>query len=214
MTTPFTKTERLSRRRTTIQRRRGCMTERTLPKGARLIPSEAERVFAGEIYDVYQWPQAMPDGSVQTFEMLKRPDTVMVIALDEAGQAVVIDEWQPGGIVRKNHLPVGRVDAADESTLAAAQRELSEETGWQYDDWQLLDVAQIEKKMEWFVHLFVAKQALRRVAQQLDAGESIRVRTAPLTEVLHQENVLRYFPWLREVTTVDDLVPRPWCAMD
>ena len=105
MTTPFTKTERLSRRRTTIQRRRGCMTERTLPKGARLIPSEAERVFAGEIYDVYQWPQAMPDGSVQTFEMLKRPDTVMVIALDEAGRAVVIDEWQPGDevelVVRK-----------------------------------------------------------------------------------------------------------------
>lgn len=58
------------------------MTERVLPKGARLIPREAELVFRGEIYKVYQWPQKMPDGSVKTFEMLRRPDTVMVIALE------------------------------------------------------------------------------------------------------------------------------------
>lgn len=54
------------------------MTERVLPKGARLIPPEADRVFRGEIYEVYQWSQKMPDGSVKTFEMLRRPDTVMV----------------------------------------------------------------------------------------------------------------------------------------
>ena len=54
------------------------MTERVLPKGARLIPREAGCVFRGEIYEVHQWPQKMPDGSVKTFEMLRRPDTVMV----------------------------------------------------------------------------------------------------------------------------------------
>ena len=96
------------------------MTERVLPKGARLIPREADCIFRGEIYKVYQWPQKMPDGSVETFEMLRRPDTVMVIALDEAGDVLVIDEKQPGGIVRKNHLPVGRVDSSDESVLVAA----------------------------------------------------------------------------------------------
>ena len=96
------------------------MTERVLPRGARLIPPEAKLVFRGEIYEVHQWPQKMPDGSVKTFEMLRRPDTVMVIALDEAGDALVIDEKQPGGIVRKNHLPVGRVDSSDESVLVAA----------------------------------------------------------------------------------------------
>ena len=48
------------------------MTERVLPKGARLIPREAELVFRGEIYEVHQWLQKMPDGSVETFEMLRR----------------------------------------------------------------------------------------------------------------------------------------------
>ena len=83
------------------------MTERVLPKCARRIPPEADCVFGGEIYKVYQWPQKMPDGSVITFEMLRRPDTVMVIALDESSYVLVIDEKQPGGIVRKNHSPVG-----------------------------------------------------------------------------------------------------------
>ena len=132
------------------------MTERVLPKGARLIPSEADCVFGGEIYKVYQWPQKMPDGSVKTFEMLRRPDTVMVIALDQAGDVLVIDEKQPGGVVRKNHLPVGRVDSSDESVLVAAQRELREETGCTFANWRLLDVVQMDKKIEWFTYLFLA----------------------------------------------------------
>lgn len=188
------------------------MTERVLPKGARLIPSEADCVFRGEIYKVYQWPQKMPDGSVETFEMLRRPDTVMVIALDEAGDVLVIDEKQPGGVVRKNHLPVGRVDSSDESVLVAAQRELREETGCTFPDsyWGLLDVVQIEKKIEWFTYLFLATGALHRAAQHLDAGEDITVKSAPLAEVLHQDNVLRYFPWLRDVESVEDLTPRDY----
>lgn len=186
------------------------MTERVLPKGARLIPPKADFVFRGEIYEVHQWPQKMPDGSIKTFEMLRRPDTVMVIALDEAGDALVIDEKQPGGIVRKNHLPVGRVDYSDESVQAAAQREFSEETGWTFANWRLLDVVQMEKKIEWFTYLFLATGALHRAAQHLDAGEDITVKSAPLAEVLHQDNVLRYFPWLRYVESAEDLMPRDY----
>ena len=186
------------------------MTERVLPKGARLIPREADCIFRGEIYKVYQWPQKMPDGSVETFEMLRRPDTVMVIALDEAGDVLVIDEKQPGGIVRKNHLPVGRVDSSDESVLAAAQRELREETGCTFANLRLLGVVQMEKKIEWFTYLFLATGALHRAAQHLDAGENITVRSAPLAEVLHQDNVLRYFPWLRYVESTEDLTPRDY----
>ena len=186
------------------------MTERVLPKGARMIPREAELVFRGEIYKVYQWPQKMPDGSVKTFEMLRRPDTVMVIALDQAGDVLVIDEKQPGGIIRNNHLPVGRVDPSDESVFVAAQRELREETGCIFpdSDWVLLDVVQMEKKIEWFTYLLLVTGALHRAAQHLDAGEDITVKSAPLAEVLHKDNVLRYFPWLRYVESAEDLTPR------
>lgn len=185
-------------------------SERVLPPGARTVPESAKCVFEGEIYNVYQWPQKLPSGEEATFEMLKRPDTVMVIALNKGGGVVVCDERQPGGLVRRNHLPTGRVDPSDCSTLSAAQRELREETGSVFADWQLLDVVQMEKKIEWFTYLFVAKNCLFRGIQSLDDGEEIVTKTVPLGEVLHKENVLRYFPWLHDVESAEDLEPRDW----
>lgn len=123
------------------------MTRRPLPPDARLVPHSATLVFKGVIYDTYQWPQKLPDGTTTTFEMLKRPDTVMIIAIDDNGEVVVVDETQPGGIVRSAHLPVGRVDTKDQSVLATAQRELAEETGWSFADWELVDIVQPEKKI-------------------------------------------------------------------
>jgi hypothetical protein len=52
-----------------------------VPKNAKVIPKQAQRVFKGQIFDVYQWPQKLFDGSTQTFEMLKRPDTLTVLAI-------------------------------------------------------------------------------------------------------------------------------------
>lgn len=54
---------------------------RFIPKGTKLIPSQAECKFKGEIFEVYQWPQELYDGSVATFEMLRRADTVKVVAV-------------------------------------------------------------------------------------------------------------------------------------
>ncbi len=158
------------------------MTRRLLPDGAHLIPAQATCVFRGEIFDVYQWPQRIYDGSTATFEMLRRPDTVVVIAIDSDGRLLVNDEEQPNGIVRHDFLPMGRVDQEDVSVLAAAQRELREETGWEFANWRQLDVVQPEAKIEWFVHLFIAKEPIHRAAPQLDAGEKIVTKTIDLAE--------------------------------
>ena len=64
-----------------------------------------------------------------------------------------------------------------------------------------------------FTYLFVAQNALRRMAQNLDAGEDITNKFIPLTEVIHQPNVLRYFPWLHDVETVDDLINQKYIAI-
>ena len=52
-----------------------------VPATAKLIPEEAKKVFQGEIFAVYQWPQEMFDGSFATFEMLRRADTVKILAV-------------------------------------------------------------------------------------------------------------------------------------
>ena len=161
--------------------------------------------LGGEIYEVYQWPQKMPDGSVKTFEMLRRPDTVMIVALDEVGDVLVIDEKQPGGIVRENHLPVGRIDPSDESVLVAAQRELREKTGYESSEWHLVAVEQPEPKTEWFCYLFLAKSATQCGAPQLDAGERIVTKHVPLEVALAGGRVLRYFPQLYGATSIEEI---------
>ena len=52
-----------------------------IPQKAKLIPKQAECKFRGELFDVYQWPQKLFDGSMSTFEMLKRDDTVVIVGI-------------------------------------------------------------------------------------------------------------------------------------
>lgn len=120
-----------------------------VPKWASLIPKEAQCVFSGEIYDVYQWPQEMYDGSTATFEMLRRPDTVKIIGIltpteqaclknvvkittSEENRVVITKQKQP----RKDWFydyPGGRVDAEDKDELAGAKREMLEEAGLEFE---------------------------------------------------------------------------------
>ncbi|MFO0971471.1 MAG: hypothetical protein U0520_03950, partial [Candidatus Saccharimonadales bacterium] len=68
--------------------------KKVIPIDAKLIPQDAKKVFDGVIFDVFQWQQQMFDGTTETFEMLRRPDTVQVICIDE-GKVLVLEEEQP-----------------------------------------------------------------------------------------------------------------------
>lgn len=180
------------------------MAERTLPPHARLIPDDAACVFRGEIFDVYQWRQQLFDGSYATYEMLRRPDTVLILAIDEHGQVIVVDEEQSGGIIRKNHLPAGRVEITDGSVLDAAQREMREETGYEFAQWDLISVSQPESKIEWFVHLFLARDIVARREPFPDPGEKITVKRTTYAAVAQGLN--KHVPALASYDSLDQLV--------
>lgn len=146
---------------------------KVIPEGAVLIPDKAEKVFGGMIYDVYQWEQANFDDSVTTFEMLKRPDTVEVLAVVDDKLLILEDEQPHRGMVMT--FPGGRVDTADESTLAAAKREMLEETGCEFSGWRLVRVVQPQHKLEWFVHTFVAWNVSGKTDHAHEPGEKINV---------------------------------------
>src|SRR6185369_15622192 len=121
--------------------------KKVVPERASLIPDNATKAFAGQIFDVYQWPQELFDGTKATFEMLKRPDTVQILAIKD-GKVVLVHDEQPGRPVQL-HFPGGRVDPEDASWLEAAQRELREETGLSFKNWKMITVKQPIIKIEW-----------------------------------------------------------------
>lgn len=145
--------------------------KKVIPTASVLIPDTAQAVFHGQIFDVYHWPQKLFDGSSATFEMLKRPDTVVVICVVD-DQVLVINDEQPHFGSRKS-FPGGRVDSSDSSIEAAASREVHEETGYTFSTWRLIKVWQPHSKIEWFVYLLVASEVKSLDQPHLDGGEKI-----------------------------------------
>lgn len=137
------------------------------------IPPQANKVFSGVIFDAYQWQQQMFDGSEETFEMLTRPDSVSVLAVVD-GELLVIDEEQPHHGACTG-LVCGRVDAG-EDPLAAAKRELSEETGYVSGDWELWFADADNGKLAFTRYCFVARGCRKDHEQSLDPGEKIEPR--------------------------------------
>lgn len=179
------------------------MTKRTLPDNAVMIPTTAEKVFSGQIFDVYQWRQEMFDGTFQIFEMLKRPDSVQVIVIDSEGKVVLVSEEQPGGI-HKTHCPGGRVDPEDESVLDAAKRELEEETGFKMKNWRLIDVVQPQSKIEWFIHTFVAWDVEEVVPTRHDAGERIVIERSAFKDV--KKILAKWAPSIKTMDSTQELI--------
>lgn len=187
---------------------------KVLPPNAILIQDNAKKVFTGQIFDVYQWPQKMFDGSTKTFELLKRPDTMQVIAVQD-GKLVVVEEEQPGRAVQI-HLPGGRADDTDPSWLAAAQRELLEETGKTFKAWRLINVQQPIPKAEWFGPIYLATDLAEQVEPTLDEdGEKITVHLKTFEEVRQlifsgKYQMMSYLiPLFSRLNSLDDLLACP-----
>lgn len=142
------------------------------------IPAHATRVFQGVVFDVYQWQQTMFDGSNATFEMLKRPNTVIVIPVGDDGQVYYSWQEQPGKPAFLG-LFGGRADG-DETPLETAKRELLEEAGLEATDWHAWHNFNPGSKIDWTVFYFIAKGCRKVAGQALDGGEKIEVRQAPL----------------------------------
>lgn len=187
--------------------------KKVLPASNALIPDHAECVFKGVMFDVYQWPQQQFDGTVKTFEMLRRPDTVQIVVV-RGTQILLVEDEQPGRTPRL-HFPGGRADE-DDSWEVAAKRELREEAGLVCRDWKLIDVQQPIIKIEWFTPIFLATHITDELDQKLDAGsEKITLQWQEFSAVRKrvlsgQEQTMQYLvPFFNRIQTLDELLTLP-----
>ncbi|MFC1687540.1 NUDIX hydrolase [Patescibacteria group bacterium] len=136
------------------------------------LPKGAKKKYSGNIFDHYEWRQKMYDGSFEIFEIVARPDTVSIIAITPDKKILVQRQTQPHRKKSWISLPGGRVDDY-EKPLAAAKRELLEETGYTSKKWQLYTKERITIKINWTIYYFIAKDVQKTHKPNLDSGEKI-----------------------------------------
>ena len=118
------------------------------------------------------------------FYVLDGADWVNVIPVTEEGNLVLVRQYRHGTEATTVEIPGGAMDPGDESPLAAARRELLEETGHAAAEWSDLGWVHpnpaIQSNRCW---TFLARGSRRVAAPRLDPGEDIEIFEAAPDEV-------------------------------
>lgn len=152
------------------------------PKTIQPIPSNAQRVFKGEIFEIWQWQQQLFDGTFATFEKAVRQPSVGILPVTMDHKIIVTYQQQPG--MQAFVSLVGGVVDSGENIEAAAHRELLEETGMQAESLEFWYSYQLSTKIEWPIYQFVARGCSYKEPVQLDPGEKISLREVSWDEFL------------------------------
>jgi 8-oxo-dGTP pyrophosphatase MutT (NUDIX family) len=75
---------------------------------------------------------------IAPFFVTEHPDWVIVVAIDDEDRLLLVDQYRHGWGIVSRELPTGAIDPSDVDVLAAAKRELLEETGYGGGTWRLV----------------------------------------------------------------------------
>ena len=144
--------------------------------------------FENHLFRMVLSNQQAPDGRMGTFTLLECSDWVNVVALTqtEAGELalLMVRQYRFGGQQVALEFPGGVIEEG-EDTLAAAKRELLEETGYRAETWvKLGDINPNPSFMVNRTHTWLARDLSLPGIQNLDENEIIDVHVIPLAELM------------------------------
>lgn len=140
----------------------------------------------------------LPDGRIiENWPWVVMPNFVNVVAVTENGRFLLFRQTKysiPGTTLA----PVGGYLEPDEDPLAAAQRELLEETGYEADTWQSLGSFPVDgNRGAGTAHFFLAQNARRMAeidADDLEEQELLQLTRAEMSAAL-DAGEFKLVPW-------------------
>jgi ADP-ribose pyrophosphatase len=156
------------------------------PAKAKLISSKLS--YKGKVFSVFTDKVLEPSGDTNIRDVIRHNGSVVVLAVDESKNPKDPDiiferQYRHAAGQFLIELPAGRVEPG-ESTLAAAKREMIEETGYRAKRWTLLTkyFASPGFLGEW-MQIYLARD-IREGISRPEADENIEVFRLPLSEAL------------------------------
>ena len=123
-------------------------------------------------------------GREHEFWIVDAPDWCNIVPLTAAGEVVMVRQQRHGIRAETLELPGGMIDPQDPSPLAAARRELLEETGYHAADLVPTGVIAPNPAMQtnrcWS---FLARDVVKTAEPRLDGGEDIDVVLVPYAQI-------------------------------
>ncbi len=162
------------------------MAKSNAVKAGKLRILSSRTVFRGPVFQVTRDEVQEPSGIRAKRDIVRHPGSVVVLAIDDSQhEPRVLLERQFRYAAGQNlwELPAGRIDEG-ESELAAAKRELIEETGYTAAQWKKLvkyyaSPGFIDETMS----IYLARDLHRGTAQP-EEDEAIRIRLFSLSDTL------------------------------
>ena len=134
-------------------------------------------VYRGRIISVRRDRVTMPGDAVSQRDVVVHPGAVGVIALDDQGRVLLVQQYRHPVRRRLEELPAGLLDHPGEPALAAAQRELMEEAGLAADTWHVLvDTFTSPGMSDEAIRVFLARD-VRTVERDVQEHEEAEMTT-------------------------------------
>lgn len=177
---------------------------------------DADLVYDGILHQVYTWEQTLFDDSTTTFEAVRRMPSVQLLVVKD-NKCLLLEEEQPSRGTFTG-LPGGRFETFEESSQAAAKRELKEElplTG----SVKPLFTDTFQSSLRWTTHYFTVEPPFHDNKPNRDPGERITMswHAAPSFVDAVAQDSFRNTGFARRVlaldreetiTTIEDLLDR------
>jgi ADP-ribose pyrophosphatase len=142
-----------------------------------LMPDSSETVYAGSLIDV-----TLERWGVHEREIVEHPGAVAIVAVDAMGQVALVRQLRESARRALLELPAGGLDPGEEP-LAAARRELAEETGFHGGRWRASARFYTTPGFcRELTHLFFA-EGVEAGAAAPEADEELELVLWPLAEV-------------------------------